>query len=694
MGKRLAALDDFRLLAAALVVAIHTSPLESYTAAGDFWLTRVLARVAVPFFFMVSGHFLAERDWKGVPKLLKKLALLYAVSTVLYLPLTIYSGGVGRWTTWARRIFIEGTFYHLWYFPAAMLGVVIARMLTRLGKPAALSAASLLYLIGLGGDSWFGLAERVPALEALYGQIFNVCQYTRNGLFYAPLFLLLGAEARRMGKRKAAAGAALALAAMSAEAFGLRGIGAQRHDSMYLFLPLLMAFLFALLLETNAGEWRSARRVSMAVYLIHPWTIVLVRGAAKALGWQALLVENSLIHYLLVLAGSFGCAWLLCGWRKPGPRADARAWREVDLGALAHNVKTLRAALPEGCALMGVVKADAYGHGAAQSARAMQRAGVRAFAVACLSEGIALRRAGIWGEILILGYTGAEEVPLLRRWRLTQTVADAEHGRALAAAGKPVRIHLGIDTGMHRLGIPAGDFAAIRALYQCRNLKIRGVFSHLCVVDSLAPADVDYTAGQLARFYETVGWLRAHGYPTGKVHIQASYGVLNLPEQQCDYARVGIALYGVRSTDSPVRYPLELRPVLSLRARVTSVRTIEAGECAGYDRAFRAERPTRVAAVSVGYADGLPRDLPKKGGQVLVRGVRCRLIGRLCMDQALIDVTDLPEARAGDVATLIGCDGGEALRAEEIAEQCGTITNELLSRLGGRLPCRIVAKPV
>lgn len=687
MKRGRAALDGFRLLAAALVVAIHTSPLASFSGTADFWLTRVLGRIAVPFFLMVSGYFLARQNWTETGGYIRKLLLLYAASVLLCLPLNLYSGGFTA-SEWLRRLLTCGTLYHLWYFPAALLGVLVTRGLLRLGLPAALAAASTLYLIGLGGDSWYGLAVHVPALEKLYSVIFSVFTYTRNGLFYAPLFLLLGAAGPRPRPKAAFAGVVLSLTAMTAEAFWLHAIGAQRHDSMYLFLPPLMACLFSLLLDRNAGRRRSFRTVSLLVYILHPLVIVAVRGAAKATGLETLLIENSLMHYAAVLAGSFACACALYALRPLRSRADMRAWREIDLDALRSNVKSLQSALPEGCALMGVVKADAYGHGAVQAARVMRRAGVRAFAVACLSEGIALRRAGIPGEILILGYTGAEEVPLLRRWRLTQMVADAAHGRALAAAGKPVHIHLGIDTGMHRLGIPAGDYAAIEALYHCKNLKIDGIFSHLCTVDSLAPADVAYTREQLARFYETVTWLRAHGYPTGKVHIQASYGVWNLSEQRCDYARIGIALYGVRSSDAPVQHPLELKPVLSLRARVISVRTIATGECAGYDRAFRAERPTRVAAVSIGYADGLPRDLPKRGGQVLIRGQRCALIGRLCMDQALADVTNLPEAATGDTATFIGRDGGEALRAEELAAQCGTITNELLSRLGPRLPYR------
>lgn len=378
-------------------------------------------------------------------------------------------------------------------------------------------------------------------------------------------------------------------------------------------------------------------------------------------------------------------ALVLDALRPIRPNPKGRAWRELDQGALVHNAQVLQDALAPGCRLMAVVKADAYGHGAVPVARCLQKAGVNAFAVACLAEGIRLRKAGIRGTILILGYTPAGEVPLLRRWRLTQTVADEAHGQALAGAGGRVRVHLALDTGMRRLGVPAEDHNAIARLYRLRNLNIQGVFSHLCVSDSLEPENTAYTQRQLEAFYNALDWMRSQGLDPGKVHIQASYGIWDLPPQPCAYARAGIALYGVQSAPGPVRRDLDLRPVLSLRARVASVRTLAPGECAGYGLAFHAQRETRLAVVTIGYADGLPRCLPQQGGRVLLRGQFCPMVGRMCMDQLLVDVTDVPGVRPGDVATLLGAEGGNILQAEELATRCGTITNELLSRLGPRL---------
>lgn len=684
----LPALDGARLAAAALVVAIHTSPLTTYSALGDFYLTRVLARLAVPFFLMVSGYFLARGGWKGVGRLERKMALLYGAAILLYLPLNFYRG-MDPVSDWPRLLLFDGTFYHLWYFPAVMLGVLIAWQLARLGLRVALPVAGLLYLVGLGGDSYYGFLSGVPALESFYQALFQLSSYTRNGLFFAPLFLLLGAAGVRFGPRLSALGAALSFAAMSAEGLWLHSLDVQRHDSMYVFLPVCMVFLFSLLLHWNRGECRPAREVSALVYLLHPWCIVLVRGAAEVLGWEGALVTNSLGHYLAVLASSAGLSVGFCLLRHrlllPPLSRRARAWREVDENALRHNARVLQRALGPRCRLMAVVKADAYGHGAVRVARSLEREGVHTFAVATLVEGIALRRAGIRGVILILGWTPPEEAARLARWRLTQAVADEAHGKALAAQGRTVHVHLALDTGMHRLGIPADDHEAIARLYRLPRLKIDGVFSHLCLSDRTDDAAQAFTQSQLERFYRTLDWMRAAGCRPGRVHIQASYGVWNLPEQPCHYARVGIALYGVGSDRSPVRQPLDLRPVLSLRARVATVRTLAEGEGAGYGLAFRAERETRLAVVSIGYADGIPRDLGARGGGLLLHGQRCPIVGRVCMDQLLADVTEVEGVQPGDTATLIGRDGGAEIRAEELAETCGTITNELLSRLGARL---------
>lgn len=381
----------------------------------------------------------------------------------------------------------------------------------------------------------------------------------------------------------------------------------------------------------------------------------------------------------------------------------ARAWIELDLDALRHNARVLQAALPEGCRLMAVLKANAYGHGLAAIGRALSRAGVRGYAVATLEEGIRLRKCGVRGEILILGYTPAGEAWRLFFWRLTQTVADAEHARALSAAGLPLRVHIALDTGMHRLGLPVDTPAALAALGDvCTlpGLEITGTYSHLCTVECAGEEAAAFVRQQTGLFFEAVEQMRAAGLEPGRVHLQASYGILELPGLACGYARAGVALLGTVRPD--VAHPLPLRPVLSLKARVASVRTIRPGETAGYARAFAAKRKTRIATVGIGFVDGVPRGVGDIGGGVgslgsanaangctgaclLLHGRRVPVVGRLCMDQLLLDVTGIPDAAPGDIVTVIGKDGAEEVTALELAGYGSTVP-ELLGRLGQRLP--------
>lgn len=683
-AKKLPLLDDARVAAAILVAAIHTSPLASVSADADFWLTRVLARLAVPFFFLITGYFLGKDHWRGAGAFCKKMALLYLGAVLLYLPLNIYNGGFPLGMT-LTKLFIDGTFYHLWYFPAVILGVTLVSLLRRLGNKVAFAAAGLLYLVGLGGDSYYGFFAKVPWLKAFYDGWFSISGYTRGGLFFAPLFLLLGAAAVRLRRRVALPAFLLVFVGMTAEAFWLHQSGVQHHDSMYLLLPLCAVLLFSLLFGGNAGRNTPARSFALWFYLLHPWGIVLVRGLAKVVRLQAILLENSVIYFLMVLL--LGTLLSVVAMRLVPPKAapTARAWREIDLAALRANALLLQRAAGRRCRLMAVVKADAYGHGAGKVAKALQKQGVRAFAVASLAEGIRLRCAGIWGSILILGYTAPAQANALRFWRLTQTITDAGYAKALSEAGPTVRVHLALDTGMHRLGILAEEHDTIRKVARLPHLHLCGTFSHLCVSDQLTPASTAYTARQMTLFYDTISWMRSAGLPPGKVHIQASYGAFNLPPQPCDYLRAGIALYGVYSDAAPVQRRLPLQPVLTLRARVAAVRTLHAGESAGYGLMFTAQRETQLLTVAIGYADGLPRGYAALGGCVLLHGKRLPVVGLVCMDQLLVDATDASPVQSGDIVTVFGKEGGEELPAQQVAAQCGMITNELLAGLGSRL---------
>lgn len=295
-------LDWARIAAVCLVVANHTSPLADISECADFWMTRLVARLAVPFFLMITGYFLAGSSTERLIQQLKKLALLYGASVIIYLPLNFYAGHFERGADFLQKLFIDGTFYHLWYFPATMLGLLVAHWLRQcFGMSVALLVSMLLYVIGLGGDRYYGLVTQNDTLGEIYGGIFAVTDYTRNGLFMTPLFLLLGAWGITMKRHTALLGFVLSLGLMSAEGFRLHSLGVQRHDSMYVMLPFCMVFLFALLLSFNSGTAKGARTLSMGMYIIHPWCIVLVRGIADTLGLTVLCVENALVHYMLVL---------------------------------------------------------------------------------------------------------------------------------------------------------------------------------------------------------------------------------------------------------------------------------------------------------------------------------------------------------------------------------------------------------
>jgi len=362
-----------------------------------------------------------------------------------------------------------------------------------------------------------------------------------------------------------------------------------------------------------------------------------------------------------------------------------RAWIELNSENLRHNLLVLSWLLPAGCSMMAVVKADAYGHSARLVTPYLESLGVRNFAVATLEEGAELRQIGIRGEILILGYTDPCRAQELLAWDLTQTVVGRDHAAALS--GYPVKVHIKVDTGMHRLGFDYDDVAGVAACFTRQPWKITGIFSHLGVSDSLDPADAAFTQLQTQRLRTLLLALSERGISLPKVHIHSSYGLLNGAGEDWHYARVGLSLYGVHSL--PGMRTLEnprLKPVLSLRARVAQVRCVAAGETVGYGNAFRADRDTRIAVLPIGYADGVPRQLSCGKGHVLLHGSRAPVAGRVCMDQLAVDVTDLPTVRAGDVATLLGDDGAEQITAEEWAQKAQTITNEILSRLGKRLP--------
>ncbi len=699
--KQTGALDRFRLIASFLIIAIHTSPLLSYSEVADFILTRIIARVGVPFFFMVTGYFLTSHvnynDMNYIGALIKKLGVIYAISISLYIPLNIYTGFFSEPVSLLeifKKIFIDGTFYHLWYLPSVVIGIIIITILVRkAGYNLALIFSAILYIIGLLGDSYYGLSVQIPFLKTFYYYIFIVFDYTRNGLFFAPIFIILGMFIYNSKKSilitKTISGLGVSGILLFIEGLLLYKYNFQRHDSMYIMLLPVMYFLFRILLSIDIKSSKNIRTISLLIYIIHPWIIVVLRGFSKITGLGHLFIDNSLVHFLSVSTISLASAWILfILWDKFHMAKSSntnRAWTEIDLTALEHNVRMFQSRLPEQCKLMAVVKANAYGHGDIIIAKALNKLGINSFAVATLEEGIHLRKKGIRGEILILGYTNPCDAGCLARYRLTQTVIDSNYAIALNKSGKKIKVHLKIDTGMHRIGIDYSDISQIEAIYKLKNMMIEGFFSHLCVSDSLTDDNITYTDLQIERFFKVMNILKSKNYDIGKLHIQATYGVLNCSDLPCDYARLGIGLYGVLSNNERTRIEPNLQPVLTVKARVAQVKQILPGESVSYGRVFTAKENSKIAIVTIGYADGIPRNYSEANSYVLLKSQKAPIIGRICMDQLIIDVTHIDKVEPNEIVTIIGRDGNEVIRAEEVAVKCGTITNELLSRLSNRL---------
>jgi serine/alanine racemase len=363
-----------------------------------------------------------------------------------------------------------------------------------------------------------------------------------------------------------------------------------------------------------------------------------------------------------------------------------RAWVEINLDALSLNLADIRSKITKSCEIMAVLKADAYGHGVEKIAERLVSEGIKAFAVATVVEGVELRGYVPEGDILVMGYTHPKDAGLLFNHKLSQLVVDGSHAKALNAAGYRLRVHIAVDTGMHRLGIEPSNIKEVEGVFSNVNLTVEAISTHLASPDTLEKSDTDFTKTQMESFFNLVRVLKEKGYDTGKLHAQSSYGIYNYPELVCDYVRPGIMLYGVLSQEGDTRVEAKLHPMLSLKAVISQVRWIKAGESVSYGRLFTAEKSTKIATVGIGYADGVPRQMTNNGGLCLVNGNKVPIIGRICMDMIMLDVTDAGDVKAGDIATLIGKDGDEVIRCEQVAAAAGTITNDILCRLGMRLP--------
>lgn len=377
---------------------------------------------------------------------------------------------------------------------------------------------------------------------------------------------------------------------------------------------------------------------------------------------------------------------------------EKHCWAEIDLDALRHNFAYIRQAV--GGPVCAVVKADAYGHGDVATAKTIQQAGVAGFAVSSLGEGHHLRHHGITIPILILGYADPAHAATLAEDDIATACFSTEYAQALSAAavqaGVRVKVHIKIDTGMGRIGfaVRSGFEETIReveALYALPGLAICGIFQHFAVADSDAPDDLAYTEEQYDLFTRVVDRLQADGYATGTVHCANSAAQLRHPEWRRDMTRAGIILYGL--DPSPEVHFDGLRPTMTLKSVVEFVKDLLPGESVSYGRTYTANTPRKVATVCVGYADGYPRALSGSNGNpnagvMSIRGKPAPIIGRVCMDQTLVDVTDIPDVKMNDEVTVFGPENAAigADTADSIAAKTGTINYEIICGISRRVP--------
>ena len=369
-----------------------------------------------------------------------------------------------------------------------------------------------------------------------------------------------------------------------------------------------------------------------------------------------------------------------------------RTWAEISLDNLEHNYRALRARTPQGCKFLGVIKADAYGHGAVPVSGTLSELGCEYLAVSNLEEAVQLRRGGIRTPILILGYTPPEYADTMVFMDLTQEIHSLDYARALEerlrGTNYILNVHLKLDTGMGRIGFLAyGDHSELpqlAAFSQLTHLRVEGVFTHFSVADSRREDDERYTALQYARFCDALAELDSYGIRPTLRHCANSAVTILHPEYSLDMVRGGIALYGC-APDVDCEGLLDLRPVMTLRTTIAQIRDVAAGTPISYGRTFTAPRDLRMAVLPIGYADGLSRRLSGKVSFRL-RGQDVPVIGRICMDMCMIDITSVSDAKTGDELTLFGYDeDGVRVPVERLAQASGTISYEILCTLSKRI---------
>lgn len=364
-----------------------------------------------------------------------------------------------------------------------------------------------------------------------------------------------------------------------------------------------------------------------------------------------------------------------------------RSWIEINTKNLEYNINQIKQIIPKTTQIMAVVKANAYGHDSIIISKKLQEIGINDFAVATLPEAITLRENNITGNILILGYTEQEELQKVIDNNIMQTIVDNDYAKSVLKAnlqGK-LKCHVKINTGMNRIGEFYDDFTALIEIYQNPALQIEGTFTHLCVSDSDKIEDINFTKEQINRFDKAIEFIKNQGINLGKLHTQASYGTINYTNCKYDYVRMGILMYGINASyDCYNKYNVDFKPVMAVKSKVTSIKYINPEETVSYGRTFKADNKIKIASVGIGYADGVPRALSNIL-IVKINNKKYHQIGRICMDQLMIEINDENPIAIGDEVILIDPNESKDLTLENWAKLTNTITDEIICQFTTRL---------
>ena len=366
-----------------------------------------------------------------------------------------------------------------------------------------------------------------------------------------------------------------------------------------------------------------------------------------------------------------------------------RAWAEINLSRLEKNINTIKSHVSTHTDIMAVVKADAYGHGEKEILKKLNEIGIKYFAVSNLDEAISVRKTCENHEILILGYTPPEYADEIIDNNIIQCIVSKEYAKRLSeATDQPVRCHIKIDTGMGRIGLKhdTADECCdeIQEILKYKNLIIDGIFTHFAVADSDTAENIAYTKKQADFIKNVYSELKNREILLNHVHFLNSAGAAYHCDSTSTLARIGITMYGLYP-NYPLPLPYEVEPVMEFKAVISDVKKLKPGDSISYGRTYTVDKDVKVATVTVGYADGYSRLLSSKG-QVIVKGRRCDITGRVCMDQMMIDVSGIDDVKEGDTVTLIGTDGGETITADELASWYGTIGYEVVCGISKRVP--------